>query len=355
MSHIDDFTPFGNSEKALDLIGSLKNSGFLFSFVVSYTGTCQIPGITHAGADMESLKFTPAADAEYLYYGSCKTIDKVPMTPDGKPTPALLTKTALESSSIPHMVIDAGSKVAPKLPYVATGLAPGRDISVEPAMSYSEMSHAIDYGRIVGRTLASMTDCLVIGESIPGGTTTALAVLRGLGFNARVSSSMANNPIALKNQTVDAALARLSSDNPYEVVAGVGDPMIAFVAGMLSSASMVTQVMLAGGTQMAAVLGFASKIGFNEKNTMLGTTSYILDDQHADIKSLVSEISDIPAISVNPGLEHSRLSGLRAYSEGFVKDGAGAGGTIISSMIKAGYTSEYFLELAQKEYGRILT
>lgn len=52
-------------------------------------------------------------------------------------------------------------------------------------MSDSQVSKAIDYGRMVGRTLASMTDCLVIGESIPGGTTTSLAVLRGLGFKAQ--------------------------------------------------------------------------------------------------------------------------------------------------------------------------
>ena len=146
-----------------------------------------------------------------------------------------------------------------------------------------------------------------------------------------------------------------SSTNPYEVVANVGDPMLAFVTGMLSSASVVTKVMLAGGTQMAAVLGFASKIGFNEKNTILGTTSYVLDDKSANLKSLVSEISDIPAISVNPGLEDSKFPGLKAYSEGFVKEGVGAGGAIISSMIKAGYASTYFLELAQREYVRTFT
>lgn len=352
----DDFALFGNPRKALDFIERAKKGNFLFSFVISYTGTCEIPGITSAGADSGSIKFTPAADAEYLYYGSCKTIDKIPMTPDGKPTPALLTKTALESSSIPHVVVDAGAKVAPKLPYMSTGLAPGKNISAGPAMSGPEVSHAVDYGRIVGRTLASMTDCLVVGESIPGGTTTALAVLRGLGFGAKVSSSMADNPVALKDRVVNAALERVQSEDPYDVVASVGDPMIAFVAGMLSSASAVTKVMLAGGTQMAAVLGFASKIGFNEKNTVLGTTSYVLDDPSANIGSLVPEISEaVPAISVDPGLENSMFPGLKAYSEGFVKEGVGAGGAIISSMVRTGNTSAYFLELVQREYCRILT
>jgi uncharacterized protein (TIGR00303 family) len=222
-------------------------------------------------------------------------------------------------------------------------------------MSDSQVSQAVNYGRIVGRNLASMTDCLIIGESIPGGTTTALAILRGLGFKAKVSSSIPNNPVELKNAIVNSALERLTSDDPYNIMAEVGDPMIPFVTGMLSAASEITKVMLAGGTQMTAVLAFASKIGFNEKNTAIGTTSYISNDDSANFKSLVSEIADIPAIAVNPGLENSQFSGLRAFSQGFAKEGVGAGGSIIASMIKSGNNSTNFLALAEKEYHRLFT
>jgi len=355
MTYLDDFEFFGNVNKAHDFIDALKSRNFLFSLAISYTETCEIPGITFAGADKDSIQFTPPADAEYLYYGYCKTIDKIPMTPDGKPTPALLTKTALESCSIPHVVINAGSKIPPQLPFIHTGLVHGKNISVESAMSDSQVSQAVDYGRMVGRNLASLTDCLIIGESIPGGTTTALAVLRGLGFEAKVSSSIPNNPVELKNQIVNLALGRLTSDNPYHVIAEVGDPMIAFVAGMLSSASGITKIMLAGGTQMTAVLAFASKIGFNEQNTAIGTTSYISNDNNANFKSLVSEIADIPAIAVNPGLENSKFSGLQAFSQGFAKEGVGAGGSIIASMIKTGNDSTHFLTLYEKEYHRLFT
>ena len=334
---------------------SLKSGNFLFSFVISYTQTCEIPGITFAGADSDSIQFTPPGDAEYLHYGYCKTIDKIPMTPDGKPTPALLTKTALEASSIPHLVINAGSKISPQLPFIQTGLNPGKNISLESAMNDSQIAQAVDYGRIVGRSLASMTDCLIIGESLPGGTTTALAVLRGLGFNAKVSSSIPNNPVDLKNRIVDSALERLTSDQPYSVVANLGDPMIAFVTGMLSSASEISKVMLAGGTQMTAVLAFASQIGFNENNTAIGTTSYITNDESANFKTLVSEIADIPAIAVDPGLKNSKFSGLKAFSEGFAKEGVGAGGSIIASMLKTGNNSERFMELSEQEYHRLFT
>ncbi|MBA4454210.1 MAG: TIGR00303 family protein [Nitrosopumilaceae archaeon] len=352
---MDDFELFGNTQKAENFIDTIRNQKFLFSFVISYTETSEIPGITFAGADKDSIKFTPPADAEYLYYGSCKTIDKIPMTPDGKPTPALLTKVALESSSIPHIVVNAGSKVSPQLPFIQTGLSPGKNISVSPAMTDSQISQAVDYGRIVGRTLASMTDCLIIGESIPGGTTTALAVMRGLGYKAKVSSSIPDNPVILKNQIASMALEGVDSDNPYSVVAKVGDPMIPFVTGMLSAASEINPVMLAGGTQMTAVLAFASKIGFNEKNTAIGTTCYISDDETANFKNLVSEIADIPAIAVNPRLENSKFPGLRAFSEGFAKEGVGAGGSIIASMLKTRNDHTKYLELAEQEYHRIFT
>ena len=352
---MENFELHGNIDNANNFIETMKSGRFLFSFVISYTETAEIPGITFAGADMNSIQFTPPADAEYLHYGYCKTMDKIPMTPDGKPTPGLLTKTALESSSIPHLTINAGSKVLPQLPFIETGLSFGKNISVYDAMTDSQVSHAVDYGRIVGRSLASLTDCLIIGESIPGGTTTALAVLRGLGFDAKVSSSIPNNPVELKNQIVNSALERIDSDHPYSIVAKVGDPMIPFIAGMLSSAADVSKVMLAGGTQMMAVLAFASKIGFNEHNTVIGTTSYITNDQSANFTNLIEKIADIPAISVNPNLENSRYSGLKAFSEGFAKEGVGAGGSIISSMIKTGNDSTKYLNLAEKEYHRLFT
>ena len=352
---LEDFELYGNIGLAQNFIDSVKSGRFLFSFVISYTETSEIPGITFAGADKDSIQFTPPADAEYLHYGYCKTIDKIPMTPDGKPTPGLLTKTALESASISHLTINAGSKIAPQLPFIESGLPFGKNISTQDAMTDTIVSHAVEYGQILGRSLASLTDCLMIGECIPGGTTTALALLKALDYDAKVSSSIPDNPIELKNQIVTSALERIDSEHPYSIVAKIGDPMIPFVAGMLSSASSVSNVMLAGGTQMAAVLAFASKIGFNEENTAIGTTSYITNDKTANFKELVHDIADIPILSVDPGMKNSKFSGLKAFSEGFAKEGVGAGGSIISSMLKTGNNSETFLSLAEKEYQRLFT
>ncbi len=350
---IEEFDIIGDQDIARQFLKDTRSARSLFAFVISYTYTAEIPGITIAGSSSEMMRYTPPADAEYLHYGYCKSIDGIPMTPDGKPTPALLTKSALESASIPHVTINAGSRILPQLPYIETGLKPGNNIATSPAMTISDVTHAVDYGRIVGRMLASVTDCLVIGESIPGGTTTALGVMQGLGLDdARVSSTSPNNPSKLKDDTVRLALSRLDSKDPYAVVAAAGDPMIPFVAGMLSTASEISSVILAGGTQMAAVLAFATHIGFNKTRSIIGTTSYVVQDNTANFVDIITDIGGT-AVSVDPQLDRSKIPGLHAFADGFAKEGVGAGGCIISSMLKSGISRDQLLERIRDEYIRL--
>ncbi len=352
---MNDIQILGNLDRGQNFVDSIEKKRFLFSLVISYTETSEIPGITIAGSNLDFIKFTSPADSEYLHYGTCKCIDSVPMTPDGKPTPALLTKVALESASIPHIVINAGSKIIPDIPFLETGLEPGKNIQNEPALDRYYVLRAVEHGRIIGRTLGALTDCLVIGESIPAGTTTAMAVLKGFDIDAKVSSSIPNNPIELKNNVVNAALKRSKSKDAYDVIANLGDPMIPLVAGMLGTASQTCKVLLAGGTQMAAVLALGHTTGYNENNIAIGTTSYIVNDDSANFLDMIKEIADIPILIVNPKLEDSKIQGLRSYSDGFVKDGAGAGGAMISAILKTGFTSEKLLEKTEEEYQRIIT
>lgn len=350
---MEDIEIFGNKQKGLEFIKQTEQKKFIFSLVISYTATSEIPGITIAGENPDLIKFTGPADAEFIHYGHCKSISVIPMTPDGKPTPALLTKTALEAASISSIVINAGSKVSPKLPFIDMNLDYGKNIAKEPALSMEEVGKAVEYGRIIGRFLGASTDCVVVGESIPGGTTTALGVLEGFGIKGLVSSSMPENPVGLKVQTVKDALNRLQSKDPFEIVSQLGDPMIPTVAGILSTASELSRVILAGGTQMAAVLAFAKSMGFEGKNTALGTTSYVTDDKSANLIETVSQILDIPILVAKLKLAESSISGLRSYAEGFVKEGAGAGGASIACMLKTGIDAKGLLDLTEKEYAKI--
>lgn len=348
-----DIEILGNKKKGTDFITQTEKKRFTFSLVISYTATSEIPGITIAGEHPDLIKFTGPADAEFIHYGYCKSISVIPMTPDGKPTPALLTKAALEGSSIPSIVVNAGSKVDPKLPCINMNLDYGKNIANERALSGEEVRKAVEYGRIVGRFLGASTDCLVIGESIPGGTTTALGVLEGLGIKALVSSSMPENPTDLKTRVVQDALKRLVSSDPFEVISQVGDPMIPTVAGMLSSAADLSKILLAGGTQMAAILSFAKSLGFDGRNTAIGTTQYVVDDKSANLIDTVEKIFDTPILVAKLELGKSKISGLRSYSEGYVKEGAGAGGASIASMLKTGIDAKQLLELTEQEYKRI--
>ncbi len=350
---MQDVEILGNKQNGLDFINQTKQKRFGFALVISYTATSEIPGITVAGEHPDLIKYTGPADAEFIHYGHCKSISVIPMTPDGKPTPALLTKTALEAASIPSIVINAGSKISPKLPFVDMGLQYGKNIANEAALEEDEVRKAVEHGRIIGRFLGAMTDCLIIGESIPGGTTTALGVLEGLGIKSHVSSSMPNNPLELKNEIVKNALKRLQSQDPFGVVAQLGDPMIPTIAGILSTASEISKVMLAGGTQMAAVLALAKNLGFGGKNTVISTTSYVVDDLSANLAETVKQIFDIPILVAKLKLGESKISGLRSYAEGFIKEGAGAGGSSIACMLKAGLDAERLLVLTEQEYKRI--
>jgi uncharacterized protein (TIGR00303 family) len=352
---VNDIKIHGNLEKGQNFIKTIEKKKFLFSLVISYTETCEIPGITVAGANPEKIKFTPPADAEYLHYGNCKCIDSIPMTPDGKPTPAILTKVALEKASIPHVIINAGSKILPDVPYFETGMDSGKNIQNEPALDRFYVLRAIEHGRMIGRTLAALTDCLIIGESIPGGTTTAMAVMRGFDINAKVSSSIPENPIELKNKIVNDAMNRSKSKDEYDVVANLGDPMIPIIAGMMSTASQSCKVLLAGGTQMGAVLSLGHYTGYDENNIAIGTTSYIVEDDSANFLDTIKEIAEIPILSVNPMLENSEISGLKSFSNGFVKEGAGAGGALISAILKTRTNSKELLQGIEEEYTRITT
>ena len=138
-------TCHGDVENAKKFLHDISKKRFTFGLVASYTETCEIPGITIAGADKEFLKFTAPADSEYIEYGKCVCIPGIPISPDGKPTPALLTRVSLNAAKIPHFVVNAGSKVAPSLCYFDADILPGKNISESPAMSIEQVKSGIEY------------------------------------------------------------------------------------------------------------------------------------------------------------------------------------------------------------------
>jgi uncharacterized protein (TIGR00303 family) len=333
----------------------------IFVCVISYTETSQIPGITFAGANPDLIKYTPAADSEFLYHGKCFSISGVPATPDGIPTPALLTRTALLLGKIPCLVVNSGSKIDPKIPFISFEINHGKNIQHEAALELFETHQAFEYGKILGKQLSKSNDLVVLGESIPGGTTTALGVLTGFGIDAnfKISSSMPNNPHDLKILVVQEAIKNQKiSDliDPFKIVSLLGDPMIPAVAGIATGViQSESKVMLAGGTQMAAVLAFMSSLNVSFDKICIGTTSYVTKDEDSDLEFLVRTISpDIPILSVNPGLGKSTKNGLMMYDKGVVKEGVGSGGALIALLLKLNRSldRDTFLRNIEEEYER---
>jgi uncharacterized protein (TIGR00303 family) len=338
----------------------------IFICVISYTETSQIPGITMAGANSELVKYTSAADSEFLYYGRCKCINNVPATPDGKPTPGIITRSALQLADIPFLIVDAGSKIKPSIPYISFSVKPGENIRNGNAVRFNDVKKLYDYGFTLGLQLAKTNDLVVVGESIAGGTTTALGVMIALGIDAKfkVSSSMPQNPHHLKNSVISEAMERSKvhfgdlRGEPFKAISLFGDPMMPSVAGIASGViTSGSRIMLAGGTQMSAVAAILTSLHLPLDNIFIGTTCYVAEDCFSNLVELVRSVSnDIPIYSCNLHLAESVKPGLQAFAKGYVKEGVGAGGTSIASMIKSNgrINGRVLLKAIEKEYETVV-
>jgi uncharacterized protein (TIGR00303 family) len=314
----------------------------LFVHVIGTTETAKVPGLSAAGRHPELTDYTPAADAELLLLGSCRCIAGVPATPEGIPTPALITMAALRLADIPALVVNGGAKVRPRAPFIDLGGEAGGDIRSGRAVANVE--EVFTRAKVVGESLSKLADYLVVGESVAGGTTTALAVMLAMGVDARgkVSSSMPDNPRELKARVVEEALrsSKLSFGSlrgePLEAVARVGDPMMPAFAGLVVGAARRVPVLMAGGTQMGAILAIVRALdGSALDNVAIGTTRWLLSDGAADLRGIVAQVADVPILAADLDFSGSRFEGLRAYERGFVKEGVGAGGAAIAAMAKS--------------------
>jgi uncharacterized protein (TIGR00303 family) len=352
-----------NDFKGEAFIKELEGKTPLFVCTIATTETAKVQGISAAGENPEFTDYTPPADAELLLLGKCKCINGVPVTPDGIPTPALITMSALRLANIPVLVANGGLKVKPQIPFLDLGGTPGNDIRTGNAVENVE--EVIQRATLAGEHLAKTADYLVIGESIPGGTTTALGVLSAMGVNAegKVSSSMPENPHGLKNETVRAGLAASGESfgslakNPVKAISCLGDPMMPAFAGLVVGAAAQVPVLMAGGTQMTAVLAVVNALNPDVLcNVAIGTTRWVVSDSSSDITGIVDQIADVPVLAADIDFSPSRFSGLQAYEKGVVKEGVGAGGAAIAAIAKSGgaLTKDMLLKEIERNYASLM-
>lgn len=333
-----------------------------FACVLGFTATGLIPGISAAGATPRDREYTAIADAEFLAKGVQPNYHHpLPILTAGI-SPTFISRAVIEALNIPTYIFNAGLPHKPTVNTIDLAGITARCVSSGQAMPLKKVRHLFERGREWGEKLANTTDYLIIGECVVGGTTTALAVLTALGIEAKgmVNSSHPSCNHAQKWSIVQTGLSKANklnqSDDPFKVVAAIGDPMQIVVAGMAIAASRRVGVMLAGGTQMLAVYALIEAIA-NYHNVsaqlsqiVVGTTRWVAEDPTGNTIDLAKAIGNVPLLATSLSFSTSKYPSFRAYSAGYVKEGVGAGGCAIATHLKQRWTSSQLLTTIETLY-----
>ncbi|MDD1708282.1 MAG: TIGR00303 family protein [Methanoregulaceae archaeon] len=313
----------------------LRTEHPLFCSILANTMLSVVPGISGAGPSPEKTLLTPILDSELIACGAITSMPVRPNTPTGCPTPASITRAVMELCGLSPLFINGGLVHTPTVPCLDIYGSPGDDPRFGDAVPAA--GELFEKGRVIGRFLGSVSDLLVLGECVPGGTTTSLCVLRGLGYDALVSSSYINNPVQMKEEVWRIAEGRIREAKisaPLDVVRCCGDPMIAIAAGI--AATYPGHLILAGGTQMLSVAAVLK--GMDLPAPRVATTCYVRDDRSANF-SEVAESIGVAVSYVDPDFGELGHSGLARYCVGEVKEGMGAGGAMLLAWLM-GYSPE---------------
>ena len=330
--------------------------------VLAATRTAEHPGISAAGSTVASRRFTALADAELMLAGPAAPRRwPLPPLPAGV-SPALLTHVALQRLSLMPVVAAVGlehQSDAPHLRLESAELGPSACVSTGASMRLSRVEQLWRRGHRIG---AGLRRPLVLSECVPGGTTTALGVLEGLGLEVSpwISGSALHPPKAMKARLVARGLARAALPSPassQQVLAAVGDPFQAVAAGLLRGVLISGQpVMLAGGSQMLAVLALALQ-GLAEDDrlrlaaqVLLGTTPWLAEERVAGpvpsalgcVLEAVADRYQVPLVGAFSRLRftRSRHQQLRDFEAGHVKEGVGAGALLLLAQLQGASTDD---------------
>lgn len=339
----------------------------LFVCAVGFTETALVPGISAAGATPDARKWTAIADAEVLLKGYSP---RLPTAPEGYPSPVVIGQAICRSLDIPLQVFDCG------LPELVPGATPvgskpstiAACLSTGHAMPSDRVRELFEAGYAAGNSLAQEHPYLAIGECVVGGTTTALALLMGLGIDANgmVNSShpVCNHAqkLGLVRQGLAACSQRWNGEEPsgLDLVGAIGDPMQPFVAGMALAASSHCSVLLAGGTQMLAVYALVQRLALDlhlawiPDNVVVGTTRWVADDPTGQSLALAQQLPSATLLATQLSFAKSCFPQLQAYERGYVKEGVGAGGLAIAASLYADWAQSDLLAAIESTYVDIL-
>ncbi|MBC8237489.1 MAG: TIGR00303 family protein [Helicobacteraceae bacterium] len=314
-------------------IDSLPAGKADFLLAASVTKTCEIKGITQAGIPGK-IPLTPTLDAEFITTQKLFSMPELAETPNGVPTPALITRAVHNVNPFSTIeILNLGLIVTPEQTRLHNfDIAPSNSIVEGANINAKEIFRK---GMTFGKEYELKGSYLILGESTPSGTTTATASALALGYDCAndFSSSFLDSPDSIKRATVNAALSLINDDmDNFEKLSLLSDNMLIFCAGFLLEATRRFHVVLAGGTQMAACLLIADSLKedvlmrLKSENITLATTGWVVNDKRSDIKHILSLLSYIPhAIYTDFSFANAEIAVLKKYDDGEAKEGVGAG------------------------------
>lgn len=344
-----------------DYIEFLRGKSATFMLSLSTTKTLEVEGITQAGIP-GLIHLTPTLDSEFVCCGEVRCLENLAETPKGVPTPALLTRAVHLLKPFSNIeLLDLGMSKKPKLDYFKV-----HDFELNPSESINSGANIdamslFQKGVEFGKNYECKDDYIILAESVPAGTTTAYATARALGYDCigKFSSSFKNSPDSIKEKTINEALENIKDkEDLFDKIGSVSDNMLIFNAGfVLGNSSKDTKLILAGGTQMAAVLLLANSIvnymggKLDSKNLALCTTKWVSEDENSDIKSLL-EMLDFPINAYNSNFDFSTSNhpALKLYDDGEAKEGVGAGAALCYGLIN-GLSQEQIIKQVENFLG----
>ena len=295
----------------------------MFLLFISETALAKIPGLSAAGANLDALPYTAPADADMLFYDRPKVAPSLPFDPFGHPSPALVTRASLLEAGFDAATVRVGTSIAPASPHETISEDIGRDMRFEAAVpGYEEIARR---SAELAAGLDKNIKQVVLAESVPGGTTTALLVLRALGHVGTVSSAGPENPLSLKEQIWRDTAKRLGIKEGgmkglgLKAAAELGDPMQVAVAAYAAALPDEVKVTLAGGTQMMAVAALLRDMGV-ERDILVATTKYVHIDPTSCLEEYAAKIG-VRWYAAPLDFTKSRFPGLADYEKDYAIQG----------------------------------
>ena len=328
-----------NITGSIDFIENLRGKKATFMLALSNTHTANIPGITQAGIP-GMLHLTPTLDSEFVCLGEVRSLDNIAKTPKGVPTPALITRAVHLLHPYSRVeLLDLGLEVSPKIAYAKIhnfDMKPSRRIDDGAGIEAMEIfQKAVAFGQ----NYKCQDDYIILGESVPSGTTTAKATAMALGYDVenKFSSSFKDVPDDIRTSTINDALKRIKKDDDiFNTLSSISDNMLIFNAGFILGLNNSTPIVLAGGTQMACVLLVVNSIlkqmegSIETSNLSLCTTAWVSEDKNSDIEALINMCDfKVNTYYSDFDFSFSNHPALKLYDEGEAKEGVGAGGALM--------------------------